>query len=121
MTGATVTVPTGDYGDVTIPEPSWCLGLHPFEQYRVDITHEGEEVFPLIPTLCHGEAPTLSVSLIQRPFSAHRSQVVASMHLDGDWHELDSALLDRAASVLVEHATTLRHLARKLASLEVQR
>ena len=121
MTGRTVTVATNDHGDVTLPEPAWCRGLHPAEAYRVDIAHEGEETLALIPTLCHGEAPTLTASLIQRPFSPDRNGVVAALFIDGDWHELDSKLLDRAAAIIVERAAELRHLARQLAALEVTR
>ncbi|MEU8519082.1 hypothetical protein [Streptomyces sp. NPDC048577] len=119
-----VTVDTGDHGPVQVAEPAWCVGQHPAVACRVDITHESEEIFPLIPTLCHGETPTLLVSLAQRPFSSCRGQVVAVMHLAGwlpagEWHELDSTGLDLAAARLVEHAAELRHLARKLAALEV--
>jgi hypothetical protein len=121
MSERTVTVYTADHGAVTMPEPAWCLGPHRFEAYREDITHEGVEQLALIPTLCHGEAPTLTVSLIQRPFSPERPGVVAALFLDGDWHELDSALLDVAAGRIVEQATYLRKLARQLSVLEAQR
>ncbi|MDX2560485.1 hypothetical protein PV371_12615 [Streptomyces sp. TX20-6-3] len=121
MSGQTVTVYTSDHGPVTLPEPSWCLGQHSWETYQEDIEHQGPETLALIPTLCHGEVPALAVSLMQRPFSPRESAVVATLHLDGDWHELDSKGLDVAAALLVEHATALRHLARKLAALEVPR
>ncbi|MEU5442750.1 DUF6907 domain-containing protein [Streptomyces griseofuscus] len=37
----TVTLATSDHGDVTLPEPSWCLGhaLHDPETRYADITH----------------------------------------------------------------------------------
>ncbi|MFD5661003.1 DUF6907 domain-containing protein [Streptomyces hirsutus] len=42
----TVALPTVDHGDMTLPEPSWCLGHHnhqPTDQ-RADILHRGPDV-----------------------------------------------------------------------------
>lgn len=39
----TVTVETGDYGRVTVPEPEWCTGDHPSVDHRSDIAHFGTE------------------------------------------------------------------------------
>jgi hypothetical protein len=41
----TVTLPTEDAGDVTLPEPTWCAGHadHRPDTYRVDLDHKGPE------------------------------------------------------------------------------
>lgn len=115
-----VTVETGDHGAVQVPEPSWCTGLHPAEHFRADIEHQGVETVAAIPTLCHGIVPLLGVSLVQRPYSPTDTRIHAVLKVDEDWHALSAAGLDIAAGLLVEHATELRHLARRLAALEVQ-
>ena len=116
-----VTVQTGDHGDVAVPEPSWCTGVHETEAYREDIEHQGVAHVAAIETPCHGPVPVLSVSLAQRPFSAIDGRVHAVLKVDEDWHELNAAGLDAAAGLLVEHASTLRKLARELSVLEASR
>ncbi|RSS53025.1 DUF6907 domain-containing protein [Streptomyces sp. WAC01280] len=116
-----VTVETADHGPVVLPEPSWCTGHKATEAYREDIEHQSVEQAAAIPTLCHGAADVLAVQLVQRPFSPSAPQVHAVLNASEDLHALNSAGLDVAAGVLVEHAATLRHLARQLAALEVQR
>ncbi|MEU2076858.1 hypothetical protein [Streptomyces sp. NPDC013489] len=116
-----VTVETRDHGAVTLPEPEWCRGYHTDDGYRSDIEHAGEEEATGIPTLCHDLVDVLGVSLVQRPFSPTAPQVHALVKVDEEVHALNSRGLDVAAALLVEHATTMRHLARKLAALEVQR
>lgn len=114
-----VTVPTGDYGAVTLPEPAWCLGHSGSEAYRADIEHQGPETATMLPTLCHDAVPVLGVSLVQRPFSPTEPRIHAVVKVDEEWHALNSKGLDVAAGLLVEHATAMRHLARQLAALEV--
>ena len=46
----TVTIPTCDHGQVTIPEPSWCNGQHPADGYRDDIVHASDETRHYIET-----------------------------------------------------------------------
>ncbi|MER5312890.1 hypothetical protein ABT034_34540 [Streptomyces sp. NPDC002773] len=116
-----VTVQTGDHGTVVLPEPTWCTGHKAAEPYREDIEHQGTELVATIPTLCHRPADVLGVQLVQRPFSPSEPRVHAVLNASEDMHALNSAGLDVAAAVLVEHAATLRHLARQLAALEVQR
>ncbi|MBP2581652.1 hypothetical protein J3A78_002130 [Streptomyces sp. PvR006] len=116
-----VTVETRDHGAVTLPEPEWCRGFHTEGGYRSDIEHASEEEATGIPTLCHDLVDVLGVSLVQRPFSPSAPQVHALVKVDEEVHALNSRGLDVAAALLVEHAATMRHLARKLAALEVQR
>ncbi|MFF9285235.1 DUF6907 domain-containing protein [Streptomyces griseosporeus] len=98
---ATITVPTGDHGDVTLPEPFWCLGEHEFEGYREDIEHRGEDVVLTVPTPCHGEVPFTTLTLVQRPFSPTDRAVKVTAELDGDWHDLSSSELAAVADTLV--------------------
>ncbi|MFF4836556.1 DUF6907 domain-containing protein [Streptomyces sp. NPDC001315] len=105
----TVTIRTQDHGDVTIPEPSWCLGDHPTEGYREDIEHAGEPVRLVVDTACHGEIEVLSVALFQRPFSTHGpTQPMAVAELD-DWHEFDAAKLAGFADTLTSFAAGPLH------------
>ncbi|MEU8528500.1 hypothetical protein AB0C77_23375 [Streptomyces sp. NPDC048629] len=114
MSARKVTVWTGDHGDVTIPEPAWCLAKHEDEGYRQDIEHRGADVPAVIQTPCHGAVSTLVASLVQRPFSLQDTRTLVSLDLGDDWHELAAPDLDAAAAVLVEHAAKLRCLARDL-------
>ncbi|MET8401407.1 hypothetical protein [Streptomyces sp900116325] len=115
----TVTVHTADHGDVTIPEPQWCIAPHDFEGYRVDIEHHGTRTPLLVPTACHGLAEALPVFFAWRPFSPTDSQIHAVIELD-QWHEFDPAGLEAAAAALVEHAAVLRVHARELAALRAE-
>lgn len=114
-----VTVQTRDHGAVQVPEPSWCIGVHPQGEFRADIEHQGVETVAAFPTLCHGLVTALGISLVQRPFSPQEPRIHAVLKVDEEWHALNSKGLDLAAGLLVEHATALRHLARQLAALEV--
>ncbi|MFG2330185.1 DUF6907 domain-containing protein [Streptomyces sp. NPDC048604] len=118
MTARKVTVWTGDHGDVTIPEPVWCLDEHEGENYRQDIEHRGADMPAVVETSCHGPVPTLVACLVQRPFSERDRRTLVSLDLGDDWHELAAPDLDAAAAVLVEHAATLRRLARELRVME---
>lgn len=96
----TVTVQTLDHGPVTIPEPSWCRGVHEAEAYRVDIEHQGADIVATVATACHGDVTALSMSLVQRPFSSTETRVMAAVQLDGEWHEFDGAALVRLSEQL---------------------
>jgi hypothetical protein len=102
----TVTVSTLDHGDVTVPEPFWCTGVHPAGGYRADIAHDGEEVALVVDTACHGEVRVLSAALYQGPFSEHETTdiVVAVEFGDPDpsqAHSFDSSELAAVADSLV--------------------
>ncbi|MFC8491203.1 DUF6907 domain-containing protein [Streptomyces sp. NPDC057235] len=110
----TVTVATGDHGDVVVPEPSWCAGLHAPEGFRADVEHQSEGAPAVLRTVCHGLVPVLPASLAQRPFSAVDRRMYAVLDTGGDFHELDAPALDDAAEELSVHAMRLRSLARQL-------
>lgn len=62
----TVTLPTADHGDVTLPEPAWCAGHpnHRPDDLRADIHHAGPDV-----TLTwHGHHIT-DACIVQSPFT----------------------------------------------------
>ncbi|MFF2933516.1 DUF6907 domain-containing protein [Streptomyces mirabilis] len=118
----TVTVDTEDHGPIELPEPSWCLGIHPADGYRDDIEHAGEPIRLTVETSCHGPVQLLGFSLMQRPFSASGpTGVVVAAELDEDWdsHEFDSAhLADVADSLAAYAAGPLRQLIERLQLLE---
>ncbi|MFC8704700.1 DUF6907 domain-containing protein [Streptomyces anulatus] len=114
----TITIPTADHGDVQITEPDWCTADHTGEAYREDIEHTGAETHLVVFTPCHGPVRTLPIGFLWRPFSPTNNQIMATLLMADDWHELDPTALARAADALVEHATTLRVYARQLAVLQ---
>lgn len=60
----TITLPTEDHGNVTLPEPSWCVGHadHRPDTYRADILHKGPDV-----TLAFHGVEVINVCLTQSP------------------------------------------------------
>lgn len=111
MNERTVNLPTIDIGPVTVPEPAWCAGHEPVPQYRVDIHHMGPER----PLTFQGE-PLGSAYLVQAPYGAQTFREPlghVSLMLEGA--SLDPAGLDELAAALVDHAATIRRLARELA------
>ncbi|WP_406469031.1 hypothetical protein OH738_18080 [Streptomyces hirsutus] len=60
-----ITLPTLDFGDVTLPEPSWCVGHAGHRPgYRADILHRGPDI-----TLAFRGRHITDASLVQSPFS----------------------------------------------------
>lgn len=108
----TVTIRTEDRGDVTIPEPGWCVG-HEGQRPELfsDTLHQGPDVELAFRGYLVGTA-----GLVQSPYALEVTHLPeASVSLLGQ--TLDPAGLDEWAAVLVEHAARLRHLARELAAL----
>ncbi|GAQ69700.1 hypothetical protein T45_01431 [Streptomyces turgidiscabies] len=61
----TITLPTTDHGDVTIPEPSWCAGHDDHRPgYRVDLSHKGPDV-----TLAFHGAEVINACLVRSPYA----------------------------------------------------
>ncbi|MFJ4012245.1 DUF6907 domain-containing protein [Streptomyces sp. NPDC090026] len=116
-----VTVPTLDHGPVVVPEPAWCTGHnHPHTEARDDVTHTGP-IIPFNAPTSRGEVTLMLAALEQRPFATHHApgtETFVNVELAGeDWYPSTPDQLDALADALVEHATTLRHLARQLATL----
>ncbi|KIF69230.1 hypothetical protein HY68_12560 [Streptomyces sp. AcH 505] len=113
----TVTVQTLDHGLITIPEPSWCVG-HGVEppQLRVDTGHSGPEHDAEWNGYHFAWA-----ALSQDPFRIKGSQGVGVVvELGGLQNRLEPNELHQVASVLVDYASTLRHLARELTVLRAR-
>jgi hypothetical protein len=118
----TVTVHTIDHGPVTIPEPSWCLGVHTAEGYREDIEHQGQPVRLTVDTPCHGKEQVLEAVLFQRPFSTHGpTGPLVAVDFTADLHEYDSRHLAGLADDLVAFAVgPLHQLTEQLQQLETE-
>jgi hypothetical protein len=111
----TVTLPTLDAGDITLPEPVWCAGHadHRPDTYRADLTHygpehrltfNGEELFRLI--------------LAQAPLSEPASRaVVAYVEESGYTGSLTPAGLYDLAAALEGAADQMRAFADQLTAL----
>ncbi len=113
--GRTVTVPTIDQGDVTMPEPAWCAGHHDGRpEYRSDIGHRGPEHRA---DFCGYELSR--AEFVQYPFGEHSDRSIG-VHVEMGHlaHVLTPDELDELAAVLVDYAGKLRHLARQLSVLK---
>jgi hypothetical protein len=109
----TVTVPTLDRGDITIPEPAWCAGHGEIPQLLSDTGHIGTAHRATF----HGDELAFA-ALAQDPFAIHADRSVAVLVEMGHLaRSLTPAELDELAAVLVDYAGTLRHLGRQLSVL----
>lgn len=111
----TITLPTIDHGDVTIPEPDWCVG-HTNHQpgLRAEILHLGPDV-----TLTFRGHEIGDASLVQAPFGNDARPELGgptpgiSVSLIG--LTLDPVGVYELAAALEEYAGQLRSLAYELA------
>jgi hypothetical protein len=112
----TVTLPTIDAGDVTIPEPSWCAGHadHRPDTYRVDLDHKGPEH-----RLTHNGERLWTAFLGQAPHASRPKARELGVYVEqGSYaRTLDPASLYDLAATLDAHADRLRELADRLAAL----
>ncbi|MBT2673972.1 hypothetical protein J7E95_24755 [Streptomyces sp. ISL-14] len=110
----TVTLPTLDHGDVTLPEPSWCAGHpDPRPQYRTDLTHYGPEH-----RLTFNGDELFRLMLGQSPHAEETSrEVCAYVEQSGYTGSLAPAGLYDLAATLDAHADRLRDLADQLAAV----
>ncbi|MFF7192674.1 DUF6907 domain-containing protein [Streptomyces sp. NPDC008079] len=112
----TVTVPTSDHGDVTIPEPAWCIGIgHDVPNLRAEIAHQGEP-FDITVNTARGPRRLLELMLWQDPFPSPASPHGATVYqvarlLDGDHFGYDFAGLEGLVTDLLEAAGTVRRIA----------
>ncbi|MEU8532086.1 DUF6907 domain-containing protein [Streptomyces parvulus] len=105
----TVTLPTTDHGDVTLPEPSWCAGHNDHRpQYRTDLAHTGPDVLLKFRGRVLSEA-----CLDQAPLAEAASRdVQVSVSLTGT--ALDARGVYELAAELDTYADRLRALADQL-------
>lgn len=116
----TVTVPTRDHGDVTIPCPDWCTGeYHQRRGARVDITHTSADICFNVET-SDGPVTAMRAVFEQRPFTEREPGrgVFVAVELDGEWYPCSPQQLDRIAAALTVHSVHLRTLAQQLAVLQ---
>jgi hypothetical protein len=108
-----VTVPTLDHGDITVPEPAWCVGHADQPRgFRVDLTHRGPEI-----PIGLANEPLFVALASQHPFSSGSRQVGLYVEDIDIANTYTPAELDQLAAGLVEAAAQLRHQARWLAVL----
>lgn len=112
----TVTLPTLDAGDVTLAEPSWCVGHadHRPDSYRVDLDHKGPEHLlrfqgEVLWTALLGQAPCATVP-------EHRG-LGLFVEQGAYAHTLDPVGLYDLAATFEAHADRLRELADRLGAL----
>ncbi|MFF7763153.1 DUF6907 domain-containing protein [Streptomyces griseorubiginosus] len=111
----TVTLPTEDHGDVTLPEPAWCVGHadHRPESYRTDLTHYGPEH-----RLTYNGEPLFVLMLAQSPLSERASRTVeAYVEESGFTGSLDPAGLYDLAAALDSAADQMRAFADQLTAV----
>lgn len=111
----TIVLPTIDHGDVTIPEPAWCVGHTDHRPgYRCDILHRGPDVALTFRGHWIGDA-----TLVQSPFAQ-----TSNPELGGPTPGVSVSLIDRTlnpvgvyelATAIEEYAGRLRSLAYELA------
>ncbi|TGB09791.1 hypothetical protein [Streptomyces sp. MZ04] len=108
----TVTLPTLDFGDVTIPCPEWCTGHLAQPQYRSDLTHNGPVVVAKVETECHGVIEFLQTHLSWAPFAELRPEPypVAAIEV-GDGHDFGPDGVRKVAKALLGHAGRLHRFA----------
>jgi hypothetical protein len=118
----TATVHTYDQGTVTVPCPTWCLGVHEDGLDLVDLAHQGPGTALTI-SVALGATQILDAGLCQYPYSSDPGdrEVKAAVLLGTGWHRLDHDGLRMLAAQLVVHAGRLRDLAAELQSVEAGR
>ncbi|MCX4578136.1 hypothetical protein OHB41_34100 [Streptomyces sp. NBC_01571] len=108
----TITLPTADHGDVTLPEPSWCIGHEstPGDR-RADILHQGADV----ELVFHGHVFD-TTGLVEAPFAElPGGGLGASVGLLGQ--TLDPVGLYELAAAFDTYADRIRGLADQLDTL----
>ncbi|MCX4699546.1 hypothetical protein [Streptomyces sp. NBC_01373] len=110
----TVTLPTDDHGDVTLPEPAWCAGHpDPHPEYRTDLTHYGPEH-----RLTFNGQQLYTLMLSQSPLAERTSrEVCAYVEQSGYAGSLDPVGLYDLAAALDGAADQMRAFADQLAAV----
>jgi hypothetical protein len=115
----TITLPTADHGDVTLPEPSWCAGHsdHDPQSARADLMHAGPTV-----ELAFLGIEVFAAQLVQSPCATIRTSPLLGGRTTGvSVHPLARTLnpieLYSLASSLDGYADQLRDLADQLAAI----
>ncbi|MGW3408093.1 DUF6907 domain-containing protein [Streptomyces sp. NPDC000888] len=114
----TVTVDTDDRGEITIPEPAWCLG-HDDEPigYRADVTHKGRRIVAEFES-DRGPIPFLPARISWAPFSELHPEPFPVADVE-DFPAMTPAQLRELAAETARHADRLYRLADDLALLRL--
>lgn len=118
MHDRTVTLSTIDHGDVTLPEPSWCVGHadHRPGARRADILHRG----PDVAFAFRGE-PVMVAALAHSPFITAEAPELDSatpgISMTPVGRLLDARAVYELAAALDGYADLLRALADELSSV----
>ena len=112
-----ITLPTIDHGEITLPEPSWCVGHADHEAGdRADILHRG----PDVALVFRGHFIT-DAGLVQTPFSTADIPELCSstpgISVSPIGRTLDPASVYDLAAALDGYADRLRDLADQLARI----
>lgn len=116
MSQRTITLTTVDHGDVTLPEPSWCVGHaeHRPDSHRADILHKGPDV-----NLDFRDGEILTACLVQSPYSTSSDPELGSrtagVSVYPPGRTLTTAGLYALVAALDGYAGRLRGLADQLA------
>lgn len=111
-----ITLPTLDSGNVTLPEPTWCVGHddHRPDTHRTDLSHDGAKV----PLLLDGR-PVGDLLISQAPCAdpgPREPQGFVWIRYGEDYGRSPAQLYDLAAA-LDTHADQIRALADELAAI----
>lgn len=116
MNEPTVTLPTSDAGEITLPEPSWCTGHadHRPDTASVDLMHAGPQV-----ELVHLGETLFSAQIVQSPCATPGGPALLGGRLPGVsvdplGRTLNPAELYRLAAEVDAYAEQLRDLASDL-------
>ncbi|MFJ6437745.1 DUF6907 domain-containing protein [Streptomyces sp. NPDC091416] len=112
----TVTVPTLDCGDVTVPEPAWCTG-HADQPVNAlcDLGHRGPEHH-----IGTDEHPVFVAQLSQYPHGSGPRDIHLYVETVAEAASLAPEGVEALAAVLAEAAAQLRPLALRLAVLRAE-
>ncbi|MFJ6438163.1 DUF6907 domain-containing protein [Streptomyces sp. NPDC091416] len=112
----TVTVPTLDCGDVTVPEPGWCVG-HDGEPVNAlcDLGHRGTEHF-----LGTDDQAVFVAQLSQYPHGSGPRDIHLYIEAVTDAASLAPEGVEALATVLAAASAQLRPLALQLAVLRTE-
>ncbi|MEU0786298.1 hypothetical protein ABZ341_32555 [Streptomyces sp. NPDC006173] len=118
--GGTVTLQTLDRGEVTVPEPAWCLGHDGTDVGTMaEISHAGPESFAVVESVDLGEIPLLKANLTQGPHLDQQPELFPLLAVEGiEPASFNSEQLRLVAARLVVFAGHLRDEARRLAVWE---
>lgn len=113
-----VTVRLVDGGEVTVPEPAWCVGHGEAAASLVDLVHDGPEIGLEVRTR-RGEVRVLQAAIAAYPHASDpaRRGPVGTVLLGDQWYEMGPADLTGLAEGLTGYASRLRAMAGELRQL----